>query len=108
MFGVRRCLPQGGLFEVRPSRADGEGPQAATTVVVFNAGDPLSQELAEYYAGRRGVPPGQVVGLKCSDAEEISREDYDRTLAAPLRAVFDARGWWQRGPDKPGKTPPAW
>ena len=105
LFGVGRCLPQGGIFDVRPARADGEGLRAATTVVVYNSNDPLSRELAEYYAGKRGIPAGQVVGLKCSDAEEISREEYDGTLAGPLRGVFDARGWWQRGPDQPGQDP---
>ena len=105
LFGVARCLPQGGLFDPRPGRTDGEGLRAETTVVVFNADDPLSRDLADYYAGKRGIPPAQVVGLKCSAAEEISREEYDSTLATPLRAQFDARGWWQRSPDKPGQDP---
>ena len=106
LFGVSRCLPQGGIFNVRPGAADGEGLRADTTVVVFNAADPLSRDLAGYYADKRGIPAGQVVGLKCSDAEEISREEYDSTLAAPLRAQFDAHGWWQRSPDKSGEDPP--
>ena len=105
-FGVGRCLPQGGLFDVRPGRAaGGEGNLADVTVVVFNSNDSLSRDLADYYAAKRGIPSGQVVGLKCSGDEEISREEYDNTLAAPLRAQFDAHGWWERTPDKPGQEP---
>ena len=105
MFGVGRCLPQGNLFDLEPSREAKESQPADHTVVVFNTNDPLSRDLAGYYAEKRGIRAGQVVGLPCSGDEEISRQDYDDTLAGPLRAVFDARGWWQRSPDKPDQEP---
>ncbi len=105
LLAVGRCLPQGGIFGSRPVGADAEANPAAGAVVVFNASDPLSRDLAEYYAGKRGIPAEQLVGLKCSIDEEISRQEYDDTLANPLRAQFDARGWWQRTPDKPEEEP---
>lgn len=70
-------------------------PEAAATLVVFNENDRDSAELARFYAGKRGVPPAQVVGLACAKTEEITREDYDRSIAEPLRRAFTANGWWK-------------
>ena len=92
------------------ARAQGIGTRpsanpADLAVVLYNESDPLSHELADFYAGKRGIPAERVVGLRCSAEEEISREEYDAQIAGPLRQVFDARGWWQRSPDKPGEEP---
>ncbi len=73
---------------------------AVLTAVVYNDNDPLSLDLAYHYADRRGIARDRLVGLKCSIEEEISREEYDRTIAGPLRQVFDERRWWSRSPDK--------
>src|SRR5688500_17331606 len=70
-------------------------PDAAATLVIFNANDRDSEELAHFYAERRGVPKDQVIGLQCSKAEEISREEYDLTIAEPLRRAFTANFWWK-------------
>lgn len=74
-----------------------EYPDARFTLVVYNSNDPLSENLAHFYAGKRGVPGEQVVGLPCSMSEEISRKQYDEQIAGPLRKVFDDRGWWRVG-----------
>lgn len=65
------------------------------TLVLYNSGDPESAELAQYYAERRNIPRAQVVGLACPAPEEISRADFDRTIAAPLREKMEANGWWK-------------
>ncbi len=66
------------------------------TLVVYNLNDADSASLAKYYAARRGIPDSQVLGLKCNpDAEEISRDEYDATIAEPLRAAFTANNWWE-------------
>jgi len=52
---------------------------AAATVVVYNINDPDSAELATYYAARRGIAQGHILGLDCSTKEEISRLDFIRT-----------------------------
>jgi len=81
--------------EGAPANAD-----AAATVVVFNETDRDSVELARFYADKRGIPKDQVVGLKCVKTEEITREDYDKTIAEPLRRNFTEKGWWKlRDPD---------
>lgn len=77
--------------------------EAEATLVVYNRVNPDSRGLAEYYAAGRGIPPSQVVGLDCPDVEEISREDYDKTIAGPLRKLFEERGWWRTGTGTDGK-----
>jgi len=69
-------------------------PEAGATIVVFNRNDPDSGALAQYYAKCREIPAPQVVALDCPGTEEISRADYERTIAAPLRKIFESRGWW--------------
>lgn len=74
---------------------------APATIVVFNSSSSESAELAKFYAQKRGIARDHLVGLACSREEEISREDYDRTIAGPLREIFAARKWWQlRSPNE--------
>ena len=75
---------------------------AAATIVVYNENDPDSPELARYYATRRGIPKENLVALRCAASEEISREEYDQNIAAPLRKFLTANGWWKvRETDQP-------
>jgi uncharacterized protein (TIGR03790 family) len=67
---------------------------APATIVVFNSNVPESSQLAKFYAEKRGIAADHLVGLDCSKDEEISREDYDRTIARPLRAIFKKKEWW--------------
>ncbi len=69
------------------------------TVVVFNERDPLSTELALFYAEQRGVPRNQVVGVRCGKEEVIGRDEFDAAIAAPLRRAFVEQGWWKLAPD---------
>jgi hypothetical protein len=51
---------------------------------------------------KRGIPKERIVGLKCPPKEEITRDEYDRTIADPLRELFSKNGWWQlRAADHP-------
>ncbi|MBV9671815.1 MAG: TIGR03790 family protein [Verrucomicrobia bacterium] len=68
---------------------------ADSVLVVYNPDFTDSESLARYYAVKRGIPSEQVIGLPCSDEEEISRQDYDRTLAQPLRKILTERSWWR-------------
>jgi uncharacterized protein (TIGR03790 family) len=70
-------------------------PEADETLVVYNVRDPLSWDLANYYAGKRRIAADRVVGIDCSIEEEISRAEYDRDIAGPLRKIFTDRGWWK-------------
>lgn len=67
----------------------------AATVVVYNANDPESRSLAEYYAGRRGIPNDRLIGLDCPLTEVVSRADFRRRIKLPLREKLVAEGWWK-------------
>lgn len=76
--------------------AQPSGP--ASVIVVFNKRAPGSEELARYYARQRTIPEENVIGLDCSTDEEISREEYQRDIALPLRnALIERRFWLTRG-----------
>ena len=74
--------------------ARSEQPLAAATVIVYNKTAPDAAELAKFYAQKRGIPADHIVGLTCSLAEEISRDEYDSTIANRLREIFKAKNWW--------------
>ena len=71
-----------------------EQPLAAATIVLYNKAAPDSVQLAKFYAQQRGIARDHLVGLTCSTEEEISREEYDTTIANPLREIFKTRLWW--------------
>src|SRR6266568_2389353 len=71
-----------------------EQPLAQSTIVLYNKAVADSVELAKFYAEKRGIAPDHVMGLTCSTEEEISREEYDTTIADPLREIFKQRHWW--------------
>ena len=66
----------------------------AQTIVVFNTAVPDSEALAKFYAEKRGIANDHLVGLDCPPQEEIAREEYDATIAEPLRKIFEERQWW--------------
>src|ERR1043166_97531 len=72
----------------------GEQPLATSTIVVYNKNVSDSVTLATFYAQQRGIARDHLAGLDCSSEEEISREEYDATIAKPLRDVFKERQWW--------------
>ena len=56
-------------------------------VVVFNRNVPESQEVAAYYAQKRGIPRDNLVGVKVSKGESMSRKEYEQELLRPLRRL---------------------
>jgi uncharacterized protein (TIGR03790 family) len=65
-----------------------------STIVIYNKASPDSVELAKFYAENRGIAQDHLVGLDCPTEEEITREQYDATMAEPLREAFKQRHWW--------------
>ena len=80
------------VFSLTGALALGE---ANAVVVIYNSADPASQSLAKYYASRRNIPAERLVGLNCPQMEEISREEYDTTIAKPLKTTLLQKGWWK-------------
>ena len=83
-----------------------EEPLANWTIVIYNKASPESVELAKFYAEKRGIARDHMIGLACSLEEEISREEYDTTIANPLRDILQQRGWWTvRKRESPDEKP---
>lgn len=78
-----------------PAKPSAEPDYTKQIVVIYNERDPDSADLARYYASKRNIPKEQIVALKCSTAEEITRAEYDDAIAKPLREVFEKKGWWK-------------
>ena len=68
----------------------------AHLLVVYNSNDPDSQALATYYAARRALSAEQVLGIPCSAAEEISRDEYEKTIREPIISYIYRKGWMTR------------
>lgn len=79
-----------GLAVLRPPVAPARGSEV---LVVYNSALPESKAVAEYYAERRGVPAGQVLGFELSREESVSRAEYRDTLEQPLLKELEARFW---------------
>ncbi len=62
-------------------------------LVLANTDQPASVKLARYYCEKRGIPSSNVlpVSLGPQPRDSISRTDYDKRLAGPVRRVFSTR-----------------
>ena len=92
-FGVPRILVVLFVSLLGNDRAAAEN-LPAQTIVLFNTAVPDSEALAKFYGAKRGIADDHLVGLDCPPQEEISREEYDATIAEPLRKIFEERQWW--------------
>src|SRR5436309_14829775 len=64
------------------------------TAVAYNKSEPISEALAKLYAEQRGIAADHLVGLDCSIDEDVSRDDFEATIAQPLRQEFKNRQCW--------------
>jgi uncharacterized protein (TIGR03790 family) len=62
-----------------------------SVLVVANKRLPASREVAEHFCKRRAVPQNNIVELVLPLAEDISRQDYERLLAGPLKEALQTR-----------------
>ncbi|MBA3650717.1 MAG: TIGR03790 family protein [Chthoniobacterales bacterium] len=85
--------------------ADGAADLARATLVVYNRNAPDSVALAYFYAEARQIPDDHLIGVECPTTEEISRQDYDATIAEPLRKIFTERRWWTLRPGTDNHSP---
>jgi uncharacterized protein (TIGR03790 family) len=70
--------------------------------VVYNSALPASKEVALHYASRRQVPANQVIGLRLSKEETVSRTDFRRQLQVPLLKALEHQGLLVLKAEKPG------
>lgn len=60
------------------------GQTAENVLVVINEASPLSRSIGQYYVARRHIPSANICQINAKVDEEISRDDYDRQIAAPI------------------------
>lgn len=67
---------------------------AAATVVIYNLNDPDSKGLADFYCTARGIDTSHQIALSAPVTEEITRSDYDASIAGAIREEFLKRNYW--------------
>ena len=65
--------------------------QPREVFVVYNKNVPESRGVAEHYRDKRAVPPENLIALDLPAGEDISRDDYNHRVVAPLRAALQDR-----------------
>jgi uncharacterized protein (TIGR03790 family) len=65
--------------------------EPAEVVLIVNKNVPASQKLADHYRKARDIPAANVIVLDLPKEEDISRADYDKRLATPLREALLTR-----------------
>ncbi len=83
------------ILLVRLASAQEQRSLPESTVVIYNKSVSESADLAKFYAQRRGIARDHLVAVECSADEEIGREEYETTIAQPIRDIFRQRGWWK-------------
>jgi uncharacterized protein (TIGR03790 family) len=59
-----------------------------SVLLLTNRKNKDSGAIAEHYSELRSVPKKQILALTCSEKEEISRAEFDESIAKPLRAYL--------------------
>ncbi len=67
-----------------------QGPENVLLVVNRNA--PASLTIGEYYSARRGIPARNVCRIDAPADETVTREVYERSVAAPVAHCLKTRG----------------
>ncbi len=73
-------FPPPAAHAIRPAATDAEA-----TIVFYSYNVPESEEIARYYAAKRGIPKANVYGLECPARQEIKRADFETTIRGPIR-----------------------
>ena len=60
-------------------------------LVVVNRSSPVSRGIADYYAARRRIPRANLCAIAVSPQETITRDVYEKDIAAPVAAFLKSR-----------------
>ena len=66
------------------------------TLVVVNRGVQISEEIAEYYAHRRKIPPGNVCRIRAPRKEQITRREYESWVEPGVLKCLSAGDFKER------------
>jgi uncharacterized protein (TIGR03790 family) len=57
---------------------------AENVLLILNESSPASMEVGMYYAQKRGIPRANILRIKTTTADEISRDDFEGQIDAPI------------------------
>lgn len=83
LFGVAGVM----LLLAARARAD---LRADELLLIINKNVPQSAAVASHYAKARKVPAERLLALDLPTGEELSADDYDRRIAAPVKAFLQS------------------
>ncbi|MGH7226224.1 MAG: hypothetical protein ACRELF_23660, partial [Gemmataceae bacterium] len=67
------------------SAAPGHALGPKDVYLLVNKNVPESRQIAEHYCAKRGVPRDHILAFDLPTTEDISRDAFNKRLAAPLR-----------------------
>ncbi len=82
-----------GVFAPARPAPDDAAELAQRVILLANANDVDSVDLARHYAGKRGVPAANIVALPMPAAETIAWPEFVATIYQPLQDWLVAHGW---------------
>jgi uncharacterized protein (TIGR03790 family) len=65
---------------------------AERVLVVYNANVPASQEVADYYVSKRGIPAANKCAIAPSDAAAVDWYEFETKIKTPLKSCLNAVG----------------
>jgi len=71
---------------------------AQRVLIVYNGDVASGKPLAEYYAGKRGVPTNQLCEIRIRDAETITRREFDEQIREPILQFMSRHGLLEQEP----------
>ena len=83
-----------GLTSLLPTCVVGKAAgEEAHVVVVVNANDSGSTEIAKYYTEQRGIPKANIISLEMSTNETVSVREFVDTIYNPLLNALIEKDW---------------
>ena len=69
------------------------GLKPSEILIIANKNSLESLKLARYYQEKRHIPKDNIISLNCPFSEEISRSDFNKKIARPLKGALLMPGW---------------
>jgi len=73
-----------------------EAQDGTNVLVIANGANRASVQIAEEYAAARAVPTDQLLRLKITNGEQLSRADFEQQIQSPVAAWLAAHGLQDR------------
>jgi uncharacterized protein (TIGR03790 family) len=67
-------------------------------LIVYNAEEPESKPLADYYASKRGVPTNQICEIRVRNVDTITRREFNDQIREPILRFLTRNGLMTQEP----------